>query len=83
MQVKKQQLESEQQTVSKLGKENVKAVYCPLAYLTYAEPPATEAGGGTPCLHLGGRRAQRPCEDSPQPRAPGGAHRTRAPQRGD
>lgn len=47
-------------------------------------PPATEAGGGTPCLHLGGRRAQRPCEDSPQPRAPrGGAHRTRAPRRGD
>ena len=34
MQVKKQQLESEQQTVSKLGKENVKAVYCYPAYLT-------------------------------------------------
>ena len=37
MQVKKQQLELdvEQQTGSKLGKENVKAVYCHPAYLTY------------------------------------------------
>ena len=37
MQVKKQQLELdiEQQTGSKLGKEYVKAVYCHLAYLTY------------------------------------------------
>ena len=37
MQVKKQQLEldMEQQTASKLGKEYVKAVYCHLAYLTY------------------------------------------------
>ena len=36
MQVKKQQLElnMEQQTSSKLGKEYVKAVYCHLAYLT-------------------------------------------------
>ena len=36
MQVKKQQLEldMEPQTVSKLGKEYVKAVYCLLAYLT-------------------------------------------------
>ena len=36
MQVKKQQLEldMEQQTHSKLGKEYVKAVYCHLAYLT-------------------------------------------------
>ena len=35
MQVKKQQLEPdmEQQTGSKLGKEHVKAVYCPPAYL--------------------------------------------------
>ena len=35
MQVKKQQLEldMEQQTGSKLGKENVKAVYCHLAYM--------------------------------------------------
>ena len=39
MQVKKQQLEldMEQQTGSKLGKEYVKAVYCHPAYLTYAE----------------------------------------------
>ena len=37
MQVRKQQLEldMEQQTGSKLGKEYVKAVYCHLAYLTY------------------------------------------------
>ena len=39
MQVKKQELELdlEQQTGSKLGKEYVKAVYCHPAYLTYAE----------------------------------------------
>ena len=39
MQVKKQQLELniEQQTASKLGKEYVKAVYCHLAYLTYMQ----------------------------------------------
>ena len=37
MQSKKQQLEldMEQQTTSKLGKEYVKAVYCHSAYLTY------------------------------------------------
>ena len=37
MQVKKQQLEleMEQQTGSKLGKEYIKAVYCHAAYLTY------------------------------------------------
>ena len=37
MQIKKQQLEldMEQQTASKLGKEYVKAVYCHPAYLTY------------------------------------------------
>ena len=39
MQVKKQQLEldMEQQTGSKLGKEYVKVVYCHPAYLSYAE----------------------------------------------
>ena len=39
MQVKKQQLELdiEQQTGSKLGKENVKAVYCHPTYLTYMQ----------------------------------------------
>jgi len=37
IQVKKQQLEMnmEQRTGSKLGKDYVKAVYCPPAYLTY------------------------------------------------
>ena len=39
MQVKKQKLEldKEEQTVSKLGKEYVKAVYCHPAYLTYIQ----------------------------------------------
>ena len=39
MQVKKQQLEldMEQQTGSKLGKEYVKAVYCPCLFNLYAE----------------------------------------------
>ena len=43
MQVKKQQLElnMEQQTGSKLGKEYVKAVYCHPAHLTYMQ-----SGGG-------------------------------------
>ena len=39
MQVKKQQLEldKEQRTGSKLGKEYVKCVYCHPAYLTYMQ----------------------------------------------
>ena len=39
MQVKKQQLEldMEQQTGSKFGKEYINAIYCHLAYLTYME----------------------------------------------
>ena len=39
MQVRKQQLElnMEQQTVSKSGKEYVKAVYCHPAYLTHMQ----------------------------------------------
>ena len=39
MQVKKQQLELdiEQQTGAKLGKEHVKAVYCHPVYLTYMQ----------------------------------------------
>jgi len=39
MQVKKQQLEldMEQQTGSKFGKEYIKAVYCHAAYLTYMQ----------------------------------------------
>ena len=42
MKVKKQQLEldMEQQTVSKLGKEYIKAVYCHLAYLAYMQNAA-------------------------------------------
>ena len=44
MQVKKQQLEldMEQQTGSKLGKEYVKAVYCHLAYLTSTQSTSWE-----------------------------------------
>ena len=44
MQVKKQQLEldMEQQTGSKLGKEYVKAVYCHPAYLTYMQSTSCE-----------------------------------------
>ena len=44
MQVKKQQLEldMEQQTGSKLGKEYVKAVYCQSAYLTYMQSTSWE-----------------------------------------
>ena len=44
MQVKKQQLEldMEQQTGSKLGKEHIKAVYCHPAYLTYMQSTSWE-----------------------------------------
>ena len=44
MQVKKQQLEldMEQQTGSKSGKEYVKAVYCHLDYLTYLQNTSWE-----------------------------------------
>ena len=44
MQVKKQQLEldMEQQTGSKSGKEYVKAVYCHPAYLTYMQSTSCE-----------------------------------------
>ena len=47
MQVKKQQLEldMEQQTGSKLGKEYVKAVYCYPAYLTYMQSTSFEMPG--------------------------------------
>ena len=48
MQVKKQQLEldMEQQTGSKLGKEDVKAIYCPPAYLTYMQSTSCEMLSG-------------------------------------
>ena len=47
MQVRKQQLEldMEQQTGSKLGKEYVKAVYCHPAYLTYMQSTSCEMPG--------------------------------------
>ena len=47
MQVEKQQLEldMEQQTGSKLGKEYVKAVYCYPAYLTYMQSTSCEMPG--------------------------------------
>ena len=47
MQVKKQQLEldMEQQTGSRLGKEYVKAVYCHPAYLTYMQSTSLETLG--------------------------------------
>ena len=47
LQVKKQQLEldMEQWTGSKLGKEYVKAVYCHPAYLTYMQSKACEMPG--------------------------------------
>ena len=47
MQVKKQQLEldMEQQTGSKSGKENIKAVYCHPAYLTSTHSKSCEMQG--------------------------------------
>ena len=47
MQVRKQQLEldTEQQTGSKLGKEYIKAVYCHRAYLTYMQYTSCEILG--------------------------------------
>ena len=47
MQVKKKQLQldMEQQTGSKLGKEYVKAVYCHPAYLTYMQCTSCKMSG--------------------------------------
>ena len=47
MQVKKQQLEPflKQVTVSKLGKKDVKAVYCHAAYLAYMQSISCEMLG--------------------------------------
>ena len=47
MQVRKQQVEldMEQQTGSKLGKDYVKAVYCHHAYLTYMQSTSYEMLG--------------------------------------
>ena len=49
MQIKKQQLEldMEQQTSSKSGKEYVKAVYCQPAYLTHMQSTSWEMPGWT------------------------------------
>ena len=54
MQVKKQQLEldMEQWTGSKLGKEYIKAVYCHPAYLTYMQSTSCEF------IHAGLNEAQ-------------------------
>ena len=48
MRIKKQQLQldMEQQTGSKLGKEYINAVYCYLAYLTYIQTTSCEILGG-------------------------------------
>ena len=47
MQVKTQQLEMdmEQQTASKLGKEYIKAIYCHCIYLTYTQSTSCEMPG--------------------------------------
>ena len=47
MQIKKQELEldMEQQTVFKLGKEYVKTVYCHTVYLTYMQSTSCEIQG--------------------------------------
>ena len=47
MQVKKQQLEldMEQQTSSKSGKEHIKAIYCHPAYSTYMQSTSCELPG--------------------------------------
>ena len=57
MQVKKQQLEldMEQWTGSKLGKEYVKAVYCHLAYLTYMQSVSYEMLGWVNGIKIVGR----------------------------
>ena len=51
MQVKKQQLELdvEQQTGSKLGKEKIKAVYYHSVYLTYMQSTSCEVPGWMKC----------------------------------
>ena len=51
MQGKKQQLEldMEQQTGSKLGKEYIKAVYCHPAYLTYVQSTLRKMLGWMKC----------------------------------
>ena len=57
MQVKKQPLEldMEQQTGSKSGKEYVKAVYCHPTYLTYMHHVKCQVGGSTRWNQIAGR----------------------------
>ena len=57
MKAKKQHLELdiEQWTGSKLGKEYVKAVYCHLAYLTYMQSASYEMLGWVNGIKIAGR----------------------------
>ena len=57
MQVRKQQLEldMEQQTGSKLGKEYIKAVYCHPAYFTYAQSTSWETDEAQAGIKIAGR----------------------------
>ena len=57
MQVKKQQLkmDMEQQTGSKSGKENIKAVYCHPAYLTYMQSTSWELEETQAGIKIAGR----------------------------
>ena len=57
MKAKKQRLELdiEQWTGSKLGKEYVKAVYCHLAYLTYMQSASYEMLGWVNGIKIAGR----------------------------
>ena len=57
MQVKKQQLEpdQEQQTGSKLGKEYAKAVYCHPVYLTYMQSTSCRLVEGQAEIKIAGR----------------------------
>ena len=57
MQIKKHQLEldMEQQTGSKSGKEYIKAVYCHPAYLTYMQSTSWEAGWSTAGIKIARR----------------------------
>ena len=54
MQVKKQQLEldMEQQTGFKSGKEYIKGIYCHSAYLTYMQNSESESEVAQSCLTL-------------------------------
>ena len=61
MQVKRQKLEltMEQQTVAKLGKEHIKAVYCHLVYLTYMQSTSIMRNAGLNEAQTGIKIARR------------------------